>query len=66
MQNWPTASRSAQQFALDGDAQNLSFEREFGKLIAQQDLLALVMEERTQRTVTRVLQNVATFVFIPI
>ncbi len=52
--------------ALDGDAQNLSFEREFGKLIAQQDLLALVMEGRTQRTVTRVLQNVATFVFIPI
>ena len=31
-----------------------------------QDLLALIMEERTQRTVTRVLQNVATFVFIPL
>lgn len=52
--------------AMDGDVRNLSFEREFGKLIAQQDLLALVMEERTQRTVTRVLQNFATFVFIPL
>jgi hypothetical protein len=52
--------------SMDGDIRNLSFEREFGKLIAQQDLLALVMEERTQRTVTRVLQNVATFVFIPL
>jgi hypothetical protein len=51
---------------LEGDVQNLSFEREFGKLIAHQDLLALVMEERTQRTVTRVLQNVATFVFLPL
>jgi hypothetical protein len=51
---------------LDGDIQNLSFEREFGKIIAQQDLLALIMEERTQRTITRVLQNIATFVFIPL
>lgn len=52
--------------SMDGDVQNLSFEREIGKLIAQQDLLALVMEERTQRTVTRVLQNIATFAFIPL
>ena len=52
--------------SLEGEVQNLSFEREIGKLIAHQDLLALIMEERTQRTVTRVLQNVAAFVFIPL
>ncbi len=52
--------------SMDGEVQNLSFEREIGKLIAHQDLLALVMEERTQRSVTRLLQNVATFVFLPL
>lgn len=52
--------------SMEGDTQNLSFEREFGKLIAQQDLLALYMEQRTQRTFTRVFQNMASFVFLPI
>lgn len=50
----------------DGESRNLSFEREFGKLIAQQDLLALVMEDRTNRTITRVLQSAATMAFLPI
>ncbi len=35
-------------------APNLSFEREFGKLIAYQDTLALVMAQRTNRTIRRV------------
>jgi hypothetical protein len=52
--------------SMEGEVQNLSFEREIGKLIGHQDLLALIIEERTQRTVTRVLQNVATFAFIPL
>ena len=34
-------------------APNLSFEREFGKLIAYQDTLALVMAQRTNRTIRR-------------
>lgn len=52
--------------SLDPGQVNLSFEREFGKLIAQQDLLALVLEDSGNRTVTRVIQNVASFVFLPI
>jgi hypothetical protein len=45
---------------------NLSFEREFGKLIAYQDTLALVMAQRTNRTIRRFSQAVATAVFLPI
>jgi len=52
--------------SLPGETPNLSFEREFGKLIAQQDLLALVMEDRDNRSITRVLHNVAAFVFLPL
>ena len=52
--------------SMDGEVQNLSFEREFGKLIAQQDLLALIVEDRSRRTINRIMQNVATFVFLPI
>lgn len=63
---YPDGRRILISNSMDGDVQNLSFEREIGKLIAQQDLLALVMEERTQRTFTRVLQNIATFAFIPL
>lgn len=51
---------------LEGQVQNLSFEREFGKLIAQQDLLALIIEDRTNRLISRALQSTATYVFIPI
>jgi hypothetical protein len=47
-------------------AANLSFEREFGKLIAYQDTLALVMAQRTNRTIRRFSQAVATAVFLPL
>lgn len=50
----------------DGEASNLSFEREFGKVIAMQDVLALFVEDRTNRSITRVLQSAASFVFLPI
>lgn len=50
----------------EGEVLNLSFEREFGKLIAQQDLLALILEDRSNRVIARVLQSTATFVFLPI
>ncbi len=52
--------------SMDGDVQNLSFEREFGKIIADQDLLALIIEDRSNRTINRVLENVASFAFLPI
>ena len=51
---------------MEGDLANLSFEREFGKLIAQQDFLALIIEDKTNRSISRAFQNVATFVFLPI
>jgi hypothetical protein len=51
---------------LEGEVQNLSYEREFGKLIAQQDLLALIIEDRTNRVIARALQSTASFVFLPI
>lgn len=52
--------------SMEGEVQNLSFEREFGKLIARQDLLALIMEDRGSRTINRIMHNVASFVFLPI
>jgi len=49
-----------------GDVRNLSFEREFGKLIAYQDAMAQIAAQRTNRTIRRVVQMVATAVFLPI
>lgn len=45
---------------------NLSFEREFGKMIANLDLLSSIVADKTNRSVVRVVQNVATAVFLPI
>jgi hypothetical protein len=45
---------------------NLSFEREFGKLIGIQDTLAKVVEDRTNRAIRFGVVNVATMVFLPI
>ena len=49
-----------------GDVRNLSFEREFGKMIAYQDVMAQIAAQRTNRTIRRVVQSVATAVFLPI
>jgi hypothetical protein len=49
-----------------GDLRNLSFEREFGKMIAYQDVMAQVAAQRTNRTIRRVVQNLATAVFLPL
>ena len=51
--------------ASDG-APNLSYEREIGKLIAYQDSLALVIAERTNRTIRFVVQGAALKVFLPL
>ncbi len=52
--------------SMDGGVQNLSYEREFGKLIAAQDLLALVIEDSSNRVISRTVQNMASFVFLPL
>ena len=45
---------------------NLSFEREFGRMIGNLDLLAKIVSDRTRRVVVRVVQNLATAVFLPV
>lgn len=45
---------------------NLSFEREFGKLIAYQDVLARVIAERTNRGIRFVVQGFALRSFLPL
>jgi hypothetical protein len=49
-----------------GDARNLSFEREFGKMIGYQDVMAQIAAQRTNRIIRRVVQTLATAVFLPI
>ena len=49
-----------------GDVVNLSFEREFGKMIAYQDVMAQITAQRTNRTIRKVVQTLATAVFLPI
>jgi len=51
---------------ISGDVRNLSFEREFGKMIAYQDVMAQIAAQRTNRVIRRVVQNLATAVFLPI
>ena len=49
-----------------GPAPNLAFEREFGKVIAGLDLLSKVLAGRYNRAVVKVVQSLATAVFLPI
>jgi hypothetical protein len=51
---------------MSATAANLSFEREIGKLVAYQDALALVMAQRTNRTIRYFSQGLATAVFLPL
>jgi hypothetical protein len=44
---------------------NLSFEREFGKMIGRTDLYAVALAEKSQRFISRVVQNLATALFLP-
>jgi hypothetical protein len=48
------------------DVRNLSFEREFGKMIAYQDVMAEIAAQRTNRTIRKIVQTLATAVFLPI
>jgi hypothetical protein len=49
-----------------GKDQNLSFEREIGKMIGRTDLYAEVLAEKSQRGLTNFTQGFATKVFLPI
>jgi len=46
--------------------QNLSFEREFGRLIGSFDLLSQIVADKANRTVVKVVHNLATAVFLPL
>tara|TARA_B100001996_G_scaffold370431_1_gene344788 strand:- start:317 stop:1030 length:714 start_codon:yes stop_codon:yes gene_type:complete len=45
---------------------NLSYERLFGKLIATQDNMAIIIADKKKRTIKTVIQKMATAIFIPI
>lgn len=44
---------------------NLSFEREFGKMIGRLDLYAVTLAEKSQRFISRVAQGLASALFLP-
>lgn len=50
---------------LNDHERNLSFEREFGKIIGRLDLYAVTVSEKSQRFISRVVQNLATALFLP-
>ncbi|MFN3884399.1 MAG: hypothetical protein ACK4Q4_06530 [Rhodocyclaceae bacterium] len=49
-----------------GPIQNLSFEREFGRLIGSLDILAQIVADKSNRTVVKVVHNLATALFLPV
>ena len=49
-----------------GKEQNLSFEREIGRMVGRTDLYALTLSEKSQRGLTRFTQSVATALLLPI
>jgi hypothetical protein len=51
---------------LNDHEHNLSFEREFGKIIGRLDLFAITLSEKSQRMITRAAQSLATALFIPL
>ncbi|MDC0626222.1 hypothetical protein OAO78_01010 [Methylophilaceae bacterium] len=51
--------------SISGNKQNLSFEREFGKIIGRSDYFAYTLSEKTERTITRAVQSVSTRLFLP-
>ena len=51
---------------LDPNNRNLSFEREFGRIVGLLDLLAKVVADKHGRTISRITQNIASAVFLPV
>ncbi len=54
------------EITADQQLRNLSFEREFGKIIGNLDTLSAIIADKSQRTIVRVLQSLATAVFLPV
>lgn len=50
----------------NGTVRNLSFEREFGKMIGSLDVLSKIIADKTNRLVVKVFQNLATAIFLPV
>lgn len=67
-----TRNAQGQLFLLSNEAAsmqnpaNLSFEREFGKMIGELDMLALIMAGKMNRTIVKVVQSLATAIFLPV
>ncbi|WP_298398892.1 hypothetical protein [uncultured Azonexus sp.] len=51
---------------LDPANRNLSFEREFGRIVGLLDFMAQVVADRNGRTLSRFTQSVATAIFLPV
>ena len=51
---------------LDPNTPNLSFEREFGRVIGLLDFLSKVVADKQGRSITRFTQSIATAVFLPV
>jgi hypothetical protein len=49
-----------------GPLRNLSFEREFGKIIGSLDTLSKIIADKENRTIVKVIQSLATAVFLPL
>jgi hypothetical protein len=51
---------------LDPSNPNLSFEREFGRIIGLLDFMAKIVADKHGRSITRLTQSIATAVFLPV
>ncbi len=51
---------------LDPNNPNLSFEREFGRIIGLLDFMAKIVADKHGRSITRLTQSIATSVFLPV
>ncbi|MBP7081044.1 MAG: hypothetical protein KBA96_08025 [Rhodocyclaceae bacterium] len=47
-------------------ASNLSMEREFGKMVGHLDLITILLADRSNRNISRVVQSITTAVFLPV
>lgn len=50
---------------INDSGRNLSFERAFGKIIGNLDLYAITLSEKSQRSITRIFQTLASALFLP-
>ena len=50
---------------INDDSQNLSFEREFGKIIGRTDYFAYVLSEKKERYITRAVQGATLNILLP-